>query len=248
MEILYYALTTIIVISVVLVTHELGHLLVGQAFGIKATHYKLGMGKVIYTKMIKGIPCSICMLPIGGSVGFGDSAGDTRYPDDINLFNAPPIARIFTVLAGCLVNLFEAFVLAIAYSISAQTTILNSVKTVWYGFMGTLQSTVGITLQVFTGAEQLNQGLVIPFDVSVTSALLMYSAVLTLLIAGTNLIPIPPFDGYIAALSAVKGIVKQRINASRYRDIAVIALHSINVLTLLWLVMVMGNYIAQYLF
>ncbi len=120
--ILIWIVPFLLVLSVVVAIHELGHLMVGRWCGIKAEVYSIGFGKVLWSRVDKhGTQWQVAALPLGGFVKFlGDmdpaSAGHVKDeeipPEDRKhaFHNAPLWARTFTVLAGPVAN----FLLSIA--------------------------------------------------------------------------------------------------------------------------------------
>ncbi len=106
----------LVVLSVVVAIHELGHLMVGRWCGIKAEVYSIGFGPVLWARDDKhGTRWQVAALPLGGYVKFlGDmdpaSAGhadDDEIPAEDRhraFHNASLRARALTVLAGPFAN------------------------------------------------------------------------------------------------------------------------------------------------
>ena len=121
--VLYWVLPFIVVLSIVVAIHELGHLMVGRLCGIKAETYSIGFGKVLWSRVDKyGTKWQIAALPFGGFVKFlGDmdpaSAGhadDDEIPaeDRKHAFhNAPLWARTLTVSAGPVANFILSLII-----------------------------------------------------------------------------------------------------------------------------------------
>ena len=114
--VLYWALPFLIVLSIVVAIHELGHLMVGRWCGIHAEVFSVGFGKVLWSRTDKhGTQWQVAALPLGGYVKFlGDmdpaSAGQI---DDSELteeqrrrafHNASLWRRAATVIAGPVAN------------------------------------------------------------------------------------------------------------------------------------------------
>lgn len=111
----------LLVLSVVVAIHELGHLMVGRWRGIKAEVYSIGFGKVLWSGHDKyGTRWQLAALPLGGFVKFvGDmdpaSAGkaddsDLTPEDRKQAFhNASLLSRTLTVLAGPIANFILSF-------------------------------------------------------------------------------------------------------------------------------------------
>ncbi|MFK7943420.1 MAG: RIP metalloprotease RseP [Paracoccaceae bacterium] len=121
--ILFWVLPFIIVLSIVVAIHELGHLMVGRWCGIKAEVYSIGFGKVIWSRTDShGTVWQIAALPFGGFVKFlGDmdpaSAGQVddaeMAPEDRKhaFHNAALWKRAATVIAGPMANFILSIII-----------------------------------------------------------------------------------------------------------------------------------------
>lgn len=67
----------ILILSVIIIIHELGHLIAAKHFGVYCREFSIGMGPIIYQKQMKETAWSIRLLPIGGFVAM---AGDEDAP------------------------------------------------------------------------------------------------------------------------------------------------------------------------
>lgn len=113
----------IIIFTVVVVAHEFGHFLIARQNGIKVNEFAIGMGPVIFKKMIRGTRFVIRLLPIGGACMFEGEDGkyegeeeDKETPEIAKegSFNSAPVwGRIATVLAGPIFNILLAYVLSL---------------------------------------------------------------------------------------------------------------------------------------
>lgn len=114
----------IIIFTVVVVAHEFGHFLLARQNGIRVNEFAIGMGPVIFKKMIKGTRFVIRILPIGGACMFegedgnyeNEEAEDKETPElaKEGSFNAAPVwGRIATVLAGPIFNILLAYLLSL---------------------------------------------------------------------------------------------------------------------------------------
>ncbi len=109
MSTLINILLAMIVISVVIVFHELGHFLVAKANGIVVTEFSLGMGPRILSKKIGETRYSWKLLPLGGSCMM---LGEDEGSDGPGTFNSKNVwQRIAVVFAGPLFNFILAFAL-----------------------------------------------------------------------------------------------------------------------------------------
>jgi regulator of sigma E protease len=74
MDILYSVLSFLLVISIIVITHELGHYLAARMFGVKVVDFAIGWGPTIFSVKDKsGTNWKLCAIPIGGYIKyFGD--------------------------------------------------------------------------------------------------------------------------------------------------------------------------------
>lgn len=122
---LHWILPFIVVLSVVVVIHELGHFWMGRLFGTKIDSFSVGFGPEIFSRVDKqGTRWRVAWLPLGGYVKFYGDMGPASEPDPeileglrkdgvdhSEVFHFKPLyQRTLIILAGPLAN----FVLAIA--------------------------------------------------------------------------------------------------------------------------------------
>lgn len=115
----------IILLSILVFVHEMGHLLAGLAVGIKAEAFSIGFGPVIFRKEINGIDFRLSAFPFGGYCKFkgeipeeADIAEnvenlDTKKETEEDFLNISPLKRIIVYFAGPFFNYLFAFILLI---------------------------------------------------------------------------------------------------------------------------------------
>lgn len=107
----------ILVFTIFVVSHELGHFLVGKALGVRVLEFAVGMGPKIAGVIRNGTLYSVRLLPVGAFVRFAglDSRDDDKsgvQPDDPQSFrNRSVLERVMIVVAGPLANLLMAVVI-----------------------------------------------------------------------------------------------------------------------------------------
>jgi regulator of sigma E protease len=80
--VLHWILPFIVVLSVVVVIHELGHFLVGRLFGAKVDSFSIGFGPEIFSRKDRyGTKWRVAWLPLGGYVKFFGDMGPASEPD-----------------------------------------------------------------------------------------------------------------------------------------------------------------------
>ncbi|MGZ6141757.1 MAG: RIP metalloprotease RseP [Myxococcales bacterium] len=103
-----------LVISVVVFFHELGHLLVGKAVGVKAVRFSIGFGPKLLSLQRGETEYRISLLPLGGYVKFaGDNPYEEIAPEDRGrgFLEQPPWKRGLIAFAGPAANFILAVVL-----------------------------------------------------------------------------------------------------------------------------------------
>ncbi|HHV42214.1 MAG TPA: RIP metalloprotease RseP [Clostridiaceae bacterium] len=110
-------LTGLILISIIMILHELGHFLTGRLLKFRIEQFSLFMGPVLFEWQKGETRYNIKALPIGASVSFAGEAetlegqsGEHSYAaDDPGLFhNRPRWARALVVAMGPIVNFVTA--------------------------------------------------------------------------------------------------------------------------------------------
>ena len=119
-SILLTVVAFLLLLGPLIVLHELGHYLMGRAFGVRALTFSVGIGKELWHRIDKrGTRWRIAAIPLGGFVLFAGDSDASSKPDP-NLLNASPEElkgtlpgaplwqRTLIVLAGPLANLLVA--------------------------------------------------------------------------------------------------------------------------------------------
>ena len=124
----------VLVFSVVVIAHELGHFLIAKLNGIKVLEFAIGMGPTL-VKFTKGETKYVLrLLPLGGACMFegedgvysSKEEGKENQKTDGSFSEANVWARIATVFAGPLFNIILAFLLSlivVGFSGSVKPTI-----------------------------------------------------------------------------------------------------------------------------
>src|SRR3954471_10535584 len=103
-----------LVISVVVFFHELGHLLVGKAVGVKAIRFSIGFGPKLLSFQRGETEYRVSLLPLGGYVKFaGDNPYEELAPEDRGrgFLEQPPWKKGLIAFAGPAANFVLAIVL-----------------------------------------------------------------------------------------------------------------------------------------
>ena len=102
-------------IGLLVLLHELGHMIVAQRCGVKVERFGLGLpfGPTLWEKEWKGIKWCLHLLPLGGYVSFpDDDESSTVPPDSPQRFeNQPLLNQAAIAMAGIAVNALIAVLL-----------------------------------------------------------------------------------------------------------------------------------------
>lgn len=122
LNILVTIILLILMVGILISTHELGHLLVAKAFKVYCFEYSIGFGPRLFHIKKKGWETDISFrgLPLGGYVSmYGEGAELPEglvIPESRSLQAIRPWKRILVMLAGIMVNLFTAVLFAFIYA------------------------------------------------------------------------------------------------------------------------------------
>jgi len=119
-SVLYYALSFIVALAILIAVHEFGHYWVARRLGVKVLRFSIGFGKPLLSWRSKNGETEyvIAAIPLGGYVRMLDEReGEVRPEELARAFNRQPLAtRVAVVSAGPLFNfLFAIFALWIMY-------------------------------------------------------------------------------------------------------------------------------------
>jgi len=115
MDILQKLLAFLVVLSVLVVIHELGHYWVARWCGVKVLRFSVGFGRVVWSRRFGAdrTEWAVSAVPLGGYVKMADEREGELPPADLpRAFNRQSVGkRIAIVAAGPIANLFLAVVL-----------------------------------------------------------------------------------------------------------------------------------------
>lgn len=104
-------LGALLLLSILVTVHELGHFLVGRKLGFTILEFAIGMGPAVWKTEKNGITYALRAFPIGGMCRF---YGEDEGISDQRCFNAHPAwHRAAVVAAGPIMNLIMAILFAI---------------------------------------------------------------------------------------------------------------------------------------
>jgi len=110
-------IVALLVLSVLIFFHELGHFSAARFFGVRVDVFSIGFGKKLITKKIGDTQWSLSAIPLGGYVKMKgqDDTDPTKISYDEDSYNVKkPWQRIIILLAGPFANFLLAFILYFA--------------------------------------------------------------------------------------------------------------------------------------
>lgn len=120
----------ILVFSLLIFSHELGHFLLAKKNGIGVTEFAIGMGPTLLHFDRKETRYSLKAIPFGGFCQMVGELEDDSADMPENSFNSKgPWARLSVILAGPVFNFIFAWILSmiLIYNIGIDSTVINSV-------------------------------------------------------------------------------------------------------------------------
>ena len=111
-----FILLAVLLLAALIVVHEFGHFSSARALGIPVKEFSVGFGPKLWQRKGKkrDTVYSIRGIPLGGYCAYYDEDADTLPADDPRRFGAAPVwKRMIVVVAGSLMNILLAFVLAV---------------------------------------------------------------------------------------------------------------------------------------
>src|ERR1700722_19755899 len=127
----WYVVPFIIILSLIVAVHELGHYFVGRWCGVKIDAFSMGFGPELFARVDKhGTRWRLALFPIGGYVKFLGDSNAASAPDNAalaqldvgergrSLAGQPVLQRALIVAAGPVANFILALVLFTALFIA----------------------------------------------------------------------------------------------------------------------------------
>jgi len=110
-------LIMLLLLSLLIIVHELGHLAAALSFGIKVDKFGFGLplGPTLYQKKVGDVTVIVHALLLGGYVSFAEDDPNCDLPKDSpeRFLNKPIWQRLVVVSAGVIANVVAAFVLVL---------------------------------------------------------------------------------------------------------------------------------------
>ena len=174
----------LVAITMIIFSHELSHMAVAMHYGIKIEELSIGMGPLVYQRQIKGLKCSLRIIPLGGYCLMNTE----------NFEAATHKQKIAIMIAGVLVNIITAYICFFfaTMSVTKAFTILGVcfqavamfIVELFRGHIGA--SDFSGPIGAFNGLGEMITGI---------KSGLIISGFVAALLGISNLLPLPGFDG-----------------------------------------------------
>ncbi len=224
-EITLTTIELLVVLTIVVVLHEMAHYLTARAFKIRVTDFFAGFGPVVISKTINGIRYGIRAIPAGGFVkivGMTKKEDIGGVPEEETYRSAKAYKRFIIVAAGPVMNIFlGALCMLIAVSLIAPSNVSNykkfttdskytltMTKDITVGLAKVPESMARVSKNVVTNStdkiKQEDRGVSVVGMVQLTenvkkqhnnSLYFLYLGIFNIFIGVFNLLPIVPLDG-----------------------------------------------------
>lgn len=103
---------TLLVLSVIIIVHELGHLASAKFFGVYCKEFSMGMGPKLWGFKGKETEYNLRIFPFGGYVAMaGEESVDADVPVERSLLGIAKYKRIIIMLSGIAMNFLLALVI-----------------------------------------------------------------------------------------------------------------------------------------
>lgn len=124
MSIIYF----ILILSVIIIIHELGHLISAKHFHVYCQEFSIGMGPVLFKRQCGETAFAIRALPLGGFVAMAgeDGVDSQEIPVERTIKGITWWKQIVVMAAGAIMNVILAWILFIAITMIQGRVVLPS--------------------------------------------------------------------------------------------------------------------------
>lgn len=188
-----------------IILHEFAHYAVARLCNVKVNEFSVGFGKKILQRKVDGTVYSLRLIPLGGYVNL--KGLDEKNSDPDSYTSVSIWKRMFIILAGSIANILFGIVtyfvlITFLYGINTGLmatgnfffSIFESLKMLFTGEVG---------LEQFTGPIGISS---IISETKAVTEFIYLLALVSLSLGVTNLLPIPPLDGFKFLLLLIEKI------------------------------------------
>jgi regulator of sigma E protease len=229
------------VFSVVVLVHELGHLIAARRAGVSVCEFSIGFPfspRIMTLFRHRETVFTLRLLPLGGFVSFSNETDGTVK----DFLGASPCRRGLILSAGSLFNIAFAFlvfvpVFAAGKNLGLVDAVLQAGQTVWYLLTGT----AGLLYGLLAGRGGMD-GLAGPVGIAVLAgaaagkgflSLLHFAGVLSMSLGVMNLLPLPALDGGQLVMLLLESIRGKPLEMKTYQAVSLAGFSLFILLTVL---------------
>ncbi|MDR7080184.1 membrane-associated protease RseP (regulator of RpoE activity) [Neobacillus niacini] len=209
-------LKLIFILFLVVTLHEMGHYLAARLFNVSVSTFSVGVGPKLLRFKYSNTDFQFHVIPIMGYVK----------PDSSNEQGLSPIKKCIFYLAGIVVNIICFFIGLTVFFIQQGQSVYDSFVIVYNKFVSLIPMFYSVIANlelsdVITPEHDLENNIGVYISMAnIAQEFWLGFAVLSIMLALFNMIPIPVLDGgrvvlaILGSLFALIGIPKKYINAS----------------------------------
>lgn len=122
MSLIYFVL----ILSALIIVHELGHLITAKHFGVYCSEFSIGMGPTLYKHQFKETKFAIRLLPIGGFVAMAGEEGveNEDIPFERTIKGIKVWQQVVVMAAGAIMNILLAWMIFIGITMYQGSVVL----------------------------------------------------------------------------------------------------------------------------
>ena len=126
-------LVFLLVLSIMVVIHEFGHMIAAKKAGVKVERFALGFGATLFARTFKGTEYALCAIPLGGYVKLsGDNEDEYKgLPDEY--LSKPALKRFWIIVCGPILNYLLGLFLFCVIFMVGYPTLSTTIGTVMKG-------------------------------------------------------------------------------------------------------------------
>ena len=204
------ALSFIMVVSVIVMIHEIGHYVAAKIVGVKVKSFSLFLPPKLFSIFkYKETEFSIGMIPLGGYIMLDESA-----------LNEHPGKEFFVSIMGPVFNFISAYIFIVfVLAFYTESSVVNSFVSGVSKFSDIFSSIYDSITSIFTsGQEVVVSG---PVGIGRQAAQytekgvvysVIYLAFMSIYLGVFNLMPFPPLDGFSVVKSFYEIVTGKKVN------------------------------------
>ena len=195
----------IFLLGFLIILHEFGHYIVARICGVKVEEFSIGFGKKIFQKERNKTVYTLRLVPLGGYVNL--KGLDEKNTDPDSYTSVSIWKRMLIILAGSIINII--FGLLVYFILVAFINGINNA----FIFTGNFFCSIFESLKMLFSGEVTIDQFMGPIGISsivseteAFSEFVYLLAVVSLSLGVTNLLPVPPLDGFKFLLLIIEAV------------------------------------------